>query len=224
MNFHSHYLWEKGQSTQKSNVSLVLQHVQLRKGQVLFACVCEGEPDGEEGMIQSGYFTERMVEWFHQRYLKLYSQKKSFTQAIEDLQKEKTIVLRELESNGKKKGILGRVHFCMTLVRDEQIGLLQSGSCKIFLNNRKYNIPQIKEWGAFDETGLCYGELQKNVGLILCTENFAEKVQGTGMEHALFLDKRMDDLRIEKRLQELWQEMNGHDEGEAVGVIYLKTS
>ncbi len=222
MNFNSHYLWERGSRVQRNGVSLVLQHVQIRKKQVLLACVCESDPREEE--LYSGYFTERMVEWFHQRYLKLFFGEKALVGAIEDLQKEKELILREINSNGRKKGFVEKLHFCMILIKDEQFALLKSGNCKVYLLNKRFNRQQIKEWTVFDENDLCSGELQKNIGLILGTESFWKGVVKTGREEVLFLDRRADDLRIEKRLNELWQELKEHGEEQSAGVVYIKTS
>ena len=69
MKYYSHYLWES--AGRENPVSLVLQQVKLKKGRCLLACICDGSRSKADGSLISGYFTERLVEWFHHQCLPL---------------------------------------------------------------------------------------------------------------------------------------------------------
>lgn len=223
MKLCSHYLWEKGQGMLYNPVSVVLQQAEYEKRQVLFACVCDSVLEGQEGVAESGYFSERLTEWFHKRYLKRFVKNKESAETLLDLHKEKEMVLQELvKSHEKKRQGLG-LHFCVILIQDNQFVMMQKGLCHIFLLNRRYNNRQIKRWEQFDEIGECHGKIQRNLGLLLCTNGFGEKLTQKDYKEALFMDKKTEDWRLQKRLAEVWQDMRCFEKSESVGAVYIRT-
>ncbi len=220
MNFSSHYLWEKGRDMPNNPVSVVLQQAEYGKRQLLFACVCESHLEGREAVEESGYFSERLTEWFYGRYLKNYGKEKDIEAALIDLQREHNMILQELERVHRKRRMNIGLHFSVILLQDGRFAMFQRGKCKILLLNKRYNVPQIKMWEQFDESGYCQGRIQKNIGILLCTENFATVAMQETYKEVLFLDKKAEDWRLGKRLTETWQ---GIDQKESVGAVYIRT-
>lgn len=223
MNFSSHYLWEKGLGMECNTASVVLQQAEYKKRQILFACVCTSDLDGHDGVEESGYFSERMTEWFYKRYLKQYGKDSDVDKAAGDILQEQELILRELDRVHKKKEREPGVHFCVLLLQGNQFVMLQKGKCKILLLNKRYNIPQIKILEQFDEKGLCRGKVQKNLGILLCTESFAETVVRENYRDALFVEKKAEDSKLGKRLKEVWQGMEPESREEATGAVYIRT-
>lgn len=223
MKFCSHYLWEKGQGILYNPVSVVLQQAEYEKRQILFVCVCDSVLEGAEGVAESGYFSERLTEWFHKRYLKRFVKNKEPEEALGDLHRERELILQELVRSHEKKRQESGLHFCVVLIQDNQFIMMRKGLCHIFLLNRRYNTRQIKRWEQFDDKGLCQGKIQRNLGLLLCTNFFGEKLPKKDYKEALFMDKKAEDWRLQKRLAEVWQDMTGLEKTESAGAVYIRT-
>lgn len=223
MNFSSHYLWEKGLGMECNTASVVLQQVEYEKRQILFACVCTSDLDGHDGVEESGYFSERMTEWFYKRYLKQYGKVSDVDKAAGDMLQEQDMILKELRRVHKKKERKLGANYCVILLQGSQFVMLQRGKCKILLINKRYNIPQIKIWEQFDEKGLCIGKVQKNLGILLCSERFAATVVQENYRDALLMEKKTEDSRLGKRLKEVWQGMETESREEATGAVYIRT-
>lgn len=224
MNFNSHYLWEKRCGMVCTPISVVLQHVEFERRQILFACVCESTLEGQEGVAESGYFTERLTEWFHKRYLKIFAKNKDTKAGFSDLQQEHHLILQELEKEHKRKGKTTDLHFCMILIQNTRFVMLQRGDCNILLLNKRYNTSQIKLWNWFDAGGACQGRIQKNLGLLLCTGGYAQAAMNPVCKEALFMDRKPEDWRLKKRLFEVWQEMERYQNPQSAGAVYIRTS
>lgn len=223
MKFCSHYLWEKGQGILYNPVSVVLQQAEYEKRQILFACVCDSVLEGADGVAESGYFSERLTEWFHKRYLKRFVKNKEPEEALGDLHRERELILQELVRSHEKKRQESGLHFCVVLIQDNRFIMMRKGLCHIFLLNRRYNTRQIKRWEQFDDKGLCQGKIQRNLGLLLSTNSFGEKLTKKDYKEALFMDKKAEDWRLQKRLAEVWQDMTGLEKTESVGAVYIRT-
>ncbi len=223
MKMCSHYLWEKGHGMLCNPVSLVLQQAVCEKRQILFACVCDSVLEGKEGVAESGYFSERLTEWFHKRYLRRFVKNKEMEEALRDLQQERDMILRELKNAHRKKGLQMGLHFCVVLIQDTRFVMMQKGECPIFLLNKRYNTRQMKRWEKFDNEGLCEGRIQRNLGLLLCTNSFAKGLKEKDYKEVLFLDKKPEDGRLQKRLAEVWQDMETNEVMGSVGSIYIRT-
>ena len=223
MKFCSHYLWEKGQGILYNPVSVVLQQAEYEKRQILFACVCDSVLEGAEGVAESGYFSERLTEWFHKRYLKRFVKNKESEEALGDLHRERELILQELVRSHEKKRQESGLHFCVVLIQDNRFIMMRKGLCHIFILNRRYNTRQIKRWEQFDDKGLCQGKIQRNLGLLLSTNSFGEKLTKKDYKEALFMDKKAEDWRLQKRLAEVWQDMTGLEKTESVGAVYIRT-
>ncbi len=223
MKFCSHYLWEKGRSLLCNPVSIVLQQAEFEKREILFACVCDSTLEGQEGVAESGYFSERLTEWFHKRYLKQFVKNKKTEAALWDLQQERDMILQELKKAHGKKGQEGGLHFCAILIQDNRFIMMQKGLCHIFVLNKRYNTPQMKRWEQFDNIGLCEGKIQRNLGLLLCTNSFANRITKKNYREVLFLDRKPEDERLQKRLTEVWKDMEMSEPMDSVGAIYIRT-
>ena len=221
MNVCSQCLWEKTGSVDINPISVVLQQVSTHKKETLLACVCEGFGEEKEGATWSGYFTERLVEWFHGTYLKKLLEKGGETEITKALKEEVERTLEELRRYAKKKGEL-QIQYSGILIRNNQCWILGSGSKGLYLFNRRYNKEQAKPIIIPEGSVVWEGRVQKNIGILLCSDSLRKVYAGLELSEVLFREKKCDEAGVEKRLKELWRE--GQIRGiENVGAVYICT-
>lgn len=221
MNMYSQCLWEKGSSVDINPVSVVLQQVSSEKKETLLACVCEGMGEVKEVATQSGYFTERMVEWFHSKYLKGLFEKGRETEITKSLEDELEKCMKELERYGRKHGGI-KIQYSGILIRNTQCWILSNSESGIYLFNRRYNKVHARYITLQKERRVWEGRVQKNIGLLLCTCSFGEILSKEECLEVLFKQGKYDEKQMEKRLKELWRE--GEKRGlDKAGVVYIQT-
>lgn len=223
MNYISQYLWEKGAADPVNPVSVVLQQAKIKGKSVLFACICEGEGDGEDGTTESGYFTKRLIEWFYHVFLKKYWNKEAEEKTEECLREEFEKIRRELADYGKKRGFEPRLHYWGILLKESDFWMFSRGNCMGYLLNRRFNRRQIRN---LKETGQLLferGKVQKNLGIFLCSFHFASQLEKEELLEVLFGEKSLTEEKMEKRLQELWQENRSRGTDRSAGAVYIRT-
>ena len=70
--------WERGNTADINQDSLVLLQVLTAKGRVLMAAVCDGMGGLSQGEWASGYVTKRLQEWFYESLLRSVQKNKPF--------------------------------------------------------------------------------------------------------------------------------------------------
>ncbi len=228
MQYYSHYIWESGSGEKKNPVSVVLQQVSLNKHQYLLACVCDGRRSKDSGSLVSGYFTERLAEWFHQRHPGIKHQCKE-EEILQAISKELKKITEELQEYGRQKNIEVAYDIWGILICDNQFWMFKKGDCKGYLFNRRFNRKQRKELQkvllqdkADPDELLLYGRLQKNIGILLCSEAFGENISEEEMLQVLF-EENLKDKDIQKRLGELWNENIRRGGTRYAGAVFFRT-
>lgn len=225
MEYFSNYIWEKG-NREDMPVSLVLQYAKVRKKSVLLACVCESGNASEVAVTESGYFTEGLVEWFHRSFLKLCEGKRQDEEVEKHLQKETGRLQEEVGRFVRKKGLQEQLHYWGILLWDNRFWIFCKGDCEGYLVNRRFQKKHLRRLGMQEQTEQTQwmsGRLQRKLGILLCTAGFMSHVEPDEAAEVLVLEGEASDVRLEKRLQELWQENLRRGENRAVGAIYLHT-
>lgn len=209
MNYSSTYLWEKGKEEEKNPISLVLQQVLVRKQAVLLGCVYEGSV--EDG----GYFTEALVEWFHRECLELLEKKWNEAQLERSLRKEVEHALEEIK---ERKSLMG------ILLAEQRFWMFSLGKGQAYVINRRYNRKNIRALAESGE-GLIFqsGNIQKRLGLLLCTKEFWGKVKPKEVAEVLLKEGAPVEEQQQKRLNELWEAGGLKEAGESAGVVFLRT-
>ena len=223
MNYNSAYLWEKSREGEVSSISLVLQQAVVRKREVVLACISEGKSGGETGITESGYFTEGLTEWFHKELLQLCERKgdedigRSLERVLERLHKE-------IGHYVQKKGKRCNLHYVGVVCVGDAFWLFQQGDCVCYLLNKRYNRKHMKRMEADRQGKEAYlqGKLQKKVGLLFCTSGYGSCLKPEEVAEVLVTEGSCSEERMQKRLQELWQENRRRGEKQAVGAIWLK--
>ena len=219
MSMNSQCLWAKGGSVGINPVSVVLQQVSCQKKEALLACVCEGVGEEKEAATQSGYFTERLVEWFHKRYLKKLLKKGREGEITRDLEEELEKTTQELKRYAQKSGVT-QIQYKGILIQNNQCWIFGRGETGLFLFNRRFNKAYVKPIVLSEEKTVWEGRIQKNVGLLLCKASFCQVFDTEEVKEVLFGDKKQSEERIKKQLMELWREgeIRGLQEAGAVFV------
>ena len=212
MKYYSHYLWES--AGRENPVSLVLQQVKLKKGRCLLACICDGSRSKADGSLISGYFTERLVEWFHHQCLPLINQSGKTEKIHQLLEKEiKSMPVYDLSG---------------MLVWGEQFCYFEKGDVKSLLFNRRFNKKQCRNLSQMlfdkdkgEELLLVSGTLQKGISILISTAGFCEHISEKEMLEVLFEEKAKD-VEIQKRLKELWKEDIVRGGAEYAGAVFFR--
>ena len=217
MNYISAHLWEKGKE-HTTGISLILQHASVCKREVLLACVCESENTGEEGVTESGYFSEGLTEWFHREGVKLCEKRKLTDAPGEKVYEEIRRLEEEIAAYLQKVGKETQLHYAGVLLWENRAWFFTKGECKGYLLNRRFqkkNVREILQKNGYESCFVACS-VQKKVGLLLCTENFGKEVDRENMAEVLMPDGKVTEERMEKRLKELCKDT------ESVGAIYLR--
>ena len=219
MNYISAHLWEKGKE-HTTGISLILQHASVCKREVLLACVCESKNTGEEGVTESGYFSEGLTEWFHREGVKLCENRKLTDTPGEKVCEEIRRLEEEIAAYLQKIKKEPQLHYMGVLLWESRAWFFHKGGCKGYLLNRRFQKKHVREILQKQETNVPHfvtGRVQKRVGLLLCTKNFGTEVNRETMAEVLMPDTEVIGERMEKRLKELCKDT------ESAGAIYLRS-
>ncbi len=227
MKYDSAYLWEDGCEGEVSPISLVVQQAVIRRKELMLACVGEGKSGGETGITESGYFTEGLVEWFHKELLQLCERKlyeeigKSLGKTLERLQKE-------IKHYVQKKGKRSNLHYAGMVCVGDTLWYFRQGDCRCYLLNKRYNRKHMKEIEDIRDTkgtsrSFLQGSLQRNLALLFCTSGYGSQMLPQEIAEVLIADGSCSEERMQKRLQELWQENVRRGERQPVGAVWVKT-
>lgn len=221
----SAHLWEKEKDISHMPISLVLQQACIGRKNIVLACICEGKNVGEPGVTESGYFTEGLTEWFHREGVRLCERKEE-KNAVSALYAEITRLEKENKDYIGRKGLEVSLHYWGIFLIEEKGWIFAQGDCKGFLLNRRFQKKNMREilllqnW----EAGRLFPvKVQKKIGILLCTGSFCKDWIQENIIEVLLPDGEMTEERMEKRLQELWQEQVRMEKGSMAGAIYLRT-
>lgn len=221
MEYQSNYIWEKGCTEDAFRVSLVLQHAQVRRQEVLLACVCESENEGEIGITEAGYFTEGLVEWFHRSLLKQCEGRLSDEGAEKLLGQELQRLQRDIKCFAEKKACQEAMSYTGILLWENRFWLFHKGKSQGYLVNRRFQRKNMRSLLTNKEEGLIGGRLQKRLGILLCTEKFLSRLENTEAAEVLLPEGEVSEARLGKRLQELWQENIRRGGTTFAGAVYI---
>ncbi len=226
MNYDSAYLWEKGSNEKQSRVALVLQQALVCKREVMLACVCESKNEGEHGVIESGYFTEGLTEWFHKELLRICQKKNGEEELKKTLYKEIERLQKEIETYMRRHNKNFQLHYVGMVLWKNSFWLFKRGLSKGYVLNKRFNQKNIKLLQYTQEVSkvvLFQGQVQKRLGILLCTSNYLSFIKKTEAEEVLIMEDAYTEERLQKRLQELWQENVKRGESASSGAIYIRT-
>ena len=232
MEFYSHYIWESGNGRKGNSSSVVLQHVYVKKHSCMLLCVCDGgrsRPVGknEPSSVISGYFTERLVEWFHEDYLSVIRRRSGEMETENTIEKilraELNKIGTELLEYGKQKEIEVILDVKGILLYDNRFWMFDKGNCCGYLFNRRFNRKQMKE--IITEKGsswqIVQGRVQNNIGILLCNNTFGAYLTEEEMVGILYQDD-LGDEDIQRRLQEIYKENRQRGGKDMAGAVYLR--
>ena len=221
----SAHLWEKGREDTSMPISVVLQQAEVRRKNVLLACVCEGKHEGETGVLESGYFTEGLTEWFHREGVK-FCERKEGEKVADSLHSEVERLQKENREYMHKKNLFPNLHYWGIFMWENRAWIFAKGECKGYLLNRRFqkkNLREIVNPKAQKEGIWMKVGIQKKIGILLCTEGFMEGLSAEYCLAVLIPEGEITEERMQKRLQELQREQSHKGKEKAVGAIYLRT-
>lgn len=256
MQYFSHYIWESGSGEKENGISVVLQQVSCKKEHYLLACVCDSgessvgfawdgrqeEVNGGRRSMVSGYFTERLVEWFHREFLALTLKRRGEELVSGLLEKELHVIEQELLTYERRKGGQSVWSICGILLWENQFWFFGKGDCQSLLFNRRFNRKQCRalvrqtsaeirrnpvtgnvsgESGESSVRILMEGSLQKNIGILLADPSFGKSLQQEELLQVLF-EKKLTDAEIGKRLRELAEENRTRGGRTGTGAVFVR--
>ena len=228
MKYYSHYIWENGDVKGQNPVSLVLQQVKLRKGRCLLACICDGTRSIENESLVSGYITERLVEWFHGKCIPTLQITMNDAKIRHMLAEELAKIEEEVKEFEKQKGITADYDILGMTVWNDCFCCFWKGDCKGYIFNKRFNrkkrrnLKEIIGQKEGCQMQLIEGNLQKGVGILLCSPSFEGNLMEEEMLEVLS-EEGLEDKDIGKRLRELWKENQKRGERGHAGAVFFRT-
>ena len=234
MNIFSHYIWES-ESEKANPSSVVLQQIKVGKKTCILVCICDGKKEGEQGIRGAGYVTESLVEWFHHRCIPKLCRESGFSVFGRETENLWSKIQGELEK--EIRGAMTRaaqnrkltLHLCGMLIWEEQFCYFVKGDTKGYLFNRRFNKKQCRDLQLLlfgkergEDLQMISGELQKGVSILFSTARYCEHISKEEMLEVLFVEKDTE-LRIRKKLKELWKEDMLRGGERYVGAVFIRT-
>lgn len=227
MKYFSHYYWES--SDGENPISVILQQVKLRKGRCLLACICDGSKSSSQKSLVSGYFTERLVEWFHQKFIPAKQKGLQENSIFRMLTEEMKQIEEELQEYEKQKGIVAVYDILGMILCEQFFCCFGQGGCKGFLFNQRFNKKQRRNLKGImlqpeedRRIQVVQGSLQKGIGILLCSALYDTEISEEEMVEVLS-EEHLQDKDIQKRLKELWKENQKRGECGNAGAIFFRT-
>ncbi len=229
MKFNSHYIWESGSVEKPNPVSVVLQQVKLKHCRCLLACVCDGSKSGDEAMCVSGYFTERLVEWFHRQCIPKL-QNLCWNEGVQCLLEcELSAIQAELEEYGVRKNAVIKCDISGMIIYEEIFCYFSMGENRGYLFNRRFNKKQCRDLNKcllrkekHDQIQLVQGTLQRDVAVLIGNSSFGANILSKEMIEVLF-EEKLADKEIKKRLKELWSADIERGQKGYAGAVFFRT-
>lgn len=208
------------------SISLLLQQAIVDKNDVLFACVCESAKVGEPGIMESGYFTEGLTEWFHREGILLFGKERKNKEPEKSLLRE--IVRLEDENTDylEKKRMEPGLQYWGILMCEQRGWIFCRGECKGYLINKRFQKKQIQEiLDTKKREDFIWQEvkIQRHLGILISTGDFLKEMEKEELSEVLAPDTNMTEARMQKRLKEIWKEQKCRSGANSVGAIYLRT-
>lgn len=202
----------------KCAVSLLLQQYQYGITQVLFSCVCGEEKEGE-GMAR------QFLEWFQGLDMrKILRGKERGLKVLE--RKMRAVVEKVTGAEEGRRGSFAGI-FCL----GEECLLFSRGAYRIYLINTAFGHGHVRRLCAVSEgSGQDSGEgwsmerafLEPDVGLLLATDSFCEKVSETMMGESLAVEEVAAQEQMDRHLRELCRE-GERKGGTGMGAVFVRT-
>jgi len=223
MRFFSHYIWESGSEEKGNPVSILLQQVSVKGHHCLLACICDGRKSTCTGSLVSGYFTERLVEWFHQDCLVLIQKRRLEDTIRKSLEAEFEKINAQLQEYGRRKDLMIGYDVRGILLWDNLCWIFGQGDYRGYLFNRRFNKKQRRNLpgNGGTEMEILPGNVQKNIGILLCDQTFAQSITEEEMIQVLS-EETVTDQKIQKSLRELWKEEIARGGSPCTGAIYIR--
>lgn len=202
-------------------VSLLLQQYQYRRGQIVFALLCEDLTGGGAG----SYMTERCLGWFRKLNLKkLLKNREKYTELLwEELARVIGETDRELQ-NGKKTEKKD-LHFASVFCAEDIYIMLRRGTSAVYAMNTALGKACLRRLEGGRNRQELYGEqgrLEPDIELLLATEGFYGVLEETVIKEGLFVREIPDEKQMGKRLGELGKESERLG-GVNAGAILIRT-
>lgn len=221
MKFISSCYWQQGEN----DSTLLLQQYLCGRQTVLFACVCAGESTAEG--VAGGYLSKQLLDWFRGRRLTWAVRKpelffKRQAARLEQLLERTDRELAEaglLTGRGTSKtaaslaGVLCLGRECLIFGR---------GNTEVLLLNRCMGRACAERVPKSESLYLKRGVMEQDIGLLLATDSFANRIPKKLLEEGLFVEEVLTERQAEKHLQELG-EVGEKENGRNMAAVLLYT-
>ncbi len=228
MEYYSTQYWKRGKR-KKNEDSLCLEEVQTKRGSLLFACVCDGIGGLDAGETASGYVTETLAVWFHEKGIHAfhYGGMKYLAYRMKG---ELAKVNEQLFQFGKQEGIRLGTTLCLVVLWKHQMFWMQAGDSRIFrirhrlkqvsVDDRNGRNELTRAIGVMDSVEVRQGFVPVKNGdrFLLCSDGFYGKLTGEELYRAFgFPIWKWERRRREESKQRNWNRVLEELDRQAVG-------
>ena len=227
MKYRTGYYW---QTEEVPHTALVLQHLVYRKRKkpLFWGCICtEGHCGGTESW-RSAYYVRQLTEWFHRKGRRWCLGEKTgdfdrlrvtLAEAIAGMDAEVAAHDCFLGEKGQ-----GEVELAGLVCGGECFLLFYRGNIRVYLLNRRLSKGHCMRLQG-EKLGTMHvlsGIMQPGIGLLLITEEMAEKCGEERLQECLNISELLQAHRPQRYLEELGREA-AKQEGSHMGALLLLT-
>lgn len=228
--------WERGNTTDINQDSLVLLQVLTAKGRVLMAAVCDGMGGLAQGEWASGYVTRRLQEWFYESLLRSVQKKKPYWIIRRSLDRLVYHMQEQLLQYGTQEEI--RLGTTMTvLVILEKTYLLwhlgdsrayrfhEAGRVICMTKDHVKGANQLTKCvGSFgyERPDFKLGVLREGQGVLLCSDGFRHYVVESELADVLRPGQIKGEEQLTRRLREIGDACMKRGERDNLSAVYVK--
>ena len=188
-------LYEKGRRS-KNEDSLALQRMETRAGELTMALICDGMGGEDKGELASGYLAECLSVWFYDKLPQAlrHGYKKSRIQR--SLQRCLFTVHEELRRFGLDNSLRCGTTMTMLLLVGRRYLMFQCGDSLAYAIGRRIRALAPRQGdrrgvercigiGSFRRPFMSGGHIYKNMGFLLHSDGFGDRISTKDMLNAL---------------------------------------
>ncbi|MBQ8822039.1 MAG: hypothetical protein IJZ82_05315 [Lachnospiraceae bacterium] len=215
-------VWERG-DVFPSPLTVTLQEVMVQKKQLLLALVCQGEAGGQSAQLAAGYLGESIVGWFYNELVQYCNAKPecSVTELEQLLRGQWERARKEWQEYAGKRNCEAAVGISGILIWGS--GFVAMGNEPVYVFNRRFNKPRRKNLlPAGEDVIFASGEIGSFLSLYLENKGMSEGIKEEALLESLYVEKAMEEHKLEKRLGELGKAAVSRMDGKSVGAVILE--
>ena len=228
--------WERGNTADINQDSLVLLQVLTARGRVLMAAVCDGMGGLTQGEWASGYVTKRLQEWFYESLLRSMQKKKPYWVIRRSLDRLVYHMQEQLMQYGTREEIRLGTTMTVLIILEKTYLVWHLGDSRAYrfqaagkvicmtkdhVKGRNQLTKCVGSFG-YERPDFKLGVLREGQGVLLCSDGFRHYVEESELADVLRTEQIKSEEQITRRLREIGDACMKRGERDNLSAVYVK--